>query len=140
MPKKTKAQIVTKPKMSLMWRPKVITNEVVQKLEHAFVLWMTDKEACIYANVAPRTFYDFCKENEEFSQWKELIKGKVSMAAKANVANEVYKWSVQDSWKWLEARNKEEFDKNREEPKWDFFQNVQIVINYPEEIKHLLKK
>ncbi|MCC2615943.1 hypothetical protein LJ739_06790 [Aestuariibacter halophilus] len=64
-------------------RPRKVTAEVLRKLEEAFSWGCTDAEACVYANLAPRTFYDYCEQNEEFSQWKEVLKDSPTMKAKS---------------------------------------------------------
>ena len=72
-----------------MARPKKITERVIQKLEEGFIWGMSDREACIYANVAPSTLYDYCNQHKEFSERKELLKESVKMRAKINVARKI---------------------------------------------------
>ena len=55
-------------------RPTKMTQEVVSKLEEAFLWGCTDSEACLYADINPRTLYRYCEDNEEFSQRKEVLK------------------------------------------------------------------
>ena len=40
-------------------RPTVMTNPVLEKLEWAFLLGCSDKEACLWANIAPATLYNY---------------------------------------------------------------------------------
>lgn len=63
-------------------RPTVMTPEVIRKLEDAFTWGCTDLEACCYAGISKSTFYDYCADNESFSDRKEVLKNQVSMKAK----------------------------------------------------------
>lgn len=47
-------------------RPEAITSEILTKLEFAFAHSFTDTEACLYANISPRTLYRYTEENPEF--------------------------------------------------------------------------
>ncbi|MEK9132020.1 MAG: hypothetical protein AAB447_03865 [Patescibacteria group bacterium] len=55
-------------------RPTVMTQEVVGKLEHAFVYDCTVEEACLYAGIAPDTYYTFCKQYPDFSERITLLR------------------------------------------------------------------
>lgn len=57
-----------------MARPRKITKETVQKLEEGFLMGLSDREACIYADIAVSTLYNYCKKHKEFSERKELLK------------------------------------------------------------------
>lgn len=58
---------VHKLRKSRTGRPRVVTQEVVRKLEHAIAYDCTIKEACVYAGISRDTFYSFCKEYPTFS-------------------------------------------------------------------------
>jgi len=70
-----------------MARPRKITKETVQKLEEGFLMGLSDREACIYADIAVSTLYDYCKKHKEFSERKELLKDNIKMKSKLNVAH-----------------------------------------------------
>lgn len=63
-------------------RPNKIKEEELRKLETAFKMGCTNSEACAHADVPERTFYDYIKANEDFSQkidkWKKtpILKAK----------------------------------------------------------------
>ena len=95
-------------------RPKKITERVLHKLEEGFIMGLTDKEACIYADVAPSTLYDYCKAHEEFSERKELLKESVKMRAKINVARKIKSGEVGVSTWYLERKCKEDFSLKQE--------------------------
>ena len=97
-----------------MARPKKITERVIQKLEEGFIWGMSDREACIYANVAPSTLYDYCNQHKEFSERKELLKESVKMRAKINVARKINSGDVGVSTWYLERKCKDEFSLKQE--------------------------
>jgi hypothetical protein len=57
----------------------------VQKLEQAFLMGCTDMEACLAADISPRTLYTYCEQNPEFSQRKEVLKQNPVMLARGVV-------------------------------------------------------
>lgn len=86
-----------------------MTEKVIQKLERAFAYGLSDREACLWAGIAPSTLYGYCKENPEFSERKELLKEKPKMKAKMVVAQRLNKNDL-DTAKWyLERKASEEF-------------------------------
>ena len=97
-----------------MARPKKITERVIQKLEEGFIWGKSDREACIYANVAPSTLYDYCNQHKEFSERKELLKESVKMRAKINVARKINSGDVGVSTWYLERKCKDEFSLKQE--------------------------
>ena len=52
---------------------------------------LSDREACIYADIAVSTLYDYCKKHKEFSERKELLKDNIKMKSKLNVAHGIKK-------------------------------------------------
>jgi len=84
----------------------VMTDEVIQKLEHGFVMGYSDREASIHADIAPSTLSLYCKENPEFSERKELLKEKPKMKAKKTIEQNLDK---PDTAKWYLERKDPEF-------------------------------
>lgn len=66
-------------------RPTVFTEEVLKKLEEAFSLGCTDKEACLLANISPASLYNYQNENPEFIERKELLKQDPILKARQTV-------------------------------------------------------
>lgn len=60
-----KGRVIT-PDAGRTGRPSVITQEVVTKLEHAFVYDATVEEACIDAGISRNTYYEFLKRYPDF--------------------------------------------------------------------------
>lgn len=99
---------------------KDFTAEKLAELKNAFAMGFTDSEACLYADVWVRRFYDYCIENEDFRELKELLKQKPKMKAKLNIMEtinmKVEKEDIKaierklDTSKWyLERKAKDEF-------------------------------
>jgi hypothetical protein len=62
-----------------------MTKEVVNKLEEGFSMGYNDEEACLWADISPRTLYNYCRENPEFGIKKEVLKRKPKMIAKRTI-------------------------------------------------------
>lgn len=88
-------------------RPTVMTPENLIKLEEGFLKGFTDREACLYVGIAPSTLYDFCQDNKDFSERKELLKEQVKMKAKLNIAEAINKEDKVLSQWYLERRDKD---------------------------------
>lgn len=90
-------------------RPSIMTKEVVEKLEYAFISGLTDEEASFYAGIDRGTLYNYCKDNPDFSTRKEILKRSLVVRSKFNLATVINDGSVLDS-KWLlERKAKDEF-------------------------------
>lgn len=108
-------------------RPTVMTEDVIQKLEYAFMRGLSDREACLYANIATSTLYNYCNENPAFSERKELLKEQVKTKAKMIVADLIDNNDA-DTAKWyLERKAKDEFS-TKQEIKADVETDVTITI------------
>ena len=95
-------------------RPTVMTKEVLSKLEMLFAHGLTDREACLIANISPASLYDYCVANPEFGERKEMLKDKPKIQAKLNISEEINKGD-RDTSKWyLERKAKDEFSTKQE--------------------------
>lgn len=92
-----------------VWRPTVIDNETLTKLEFAFAHSFSDEEASLYANISPRTLYRYIEENEEFWQRKEILKKQPNIKAKLNWIKKLEWEDYTASKEWLERKSKAEF-------------------------------
>lgn len=95
-------------------RPRTITTEKLEKLEEAFKLGCTNREACFYADVAESTFYDFLREYPEYSDkiamWKDYQKIKARY-----VVHKALEKGDRDMAKWyLERKARDEFSTKQE--------------------------
>ncbi len=95
-------------------RPTVMTEEVLQKLEYGFMKGLTDEQCCNYADIAPSTLYNYCKENPEFSERKEQLKNNPSVQAKLNIVEAIENGNIDIAKWWLERKEREEFSTKQE--------------------------
>ncbi len=52
-------------------RPTKMTTETLNKLKQGYAYGLDDLTACLYAEIHPRTLYDYEKKHPEFAQVKE---------------------------------------------------------------------
>lgn len=71
----------------MMSRPTVMTEAVLQKLDYAFSLGCTDREACCHAGISQATLYNYGKKNEEFLDQKETSKDGIFVKAREVLYN-----------------------------------------------------
>lgn len=90
-------------------RPTVMTDEMIGKLNLLFAKGLTDREACLIADINPSTLYDYCNANPEFAERKEMLKEKVKIKAKLNVAEAIEGEDIDMSKWYLERKAKDEF-------------------------------
>lgn len=93
-------------------RPPVIDDLKLKKLEEAFATGCTDEEACSYADIAPKTLYNYQNANPEFLQRKELLKQKPFLKARKTIMNSLD--SVQGAQWFAERKMKNEFSTRQE--------------------------
>jgi hypothetical protein len=89
-------------------RPSVITDEVLAKLEHAFLLGCTDLEACFYADISKDALYNYQNRNPEFNDRKEKLKSNPVFIARTTVVKEIAE-KGELALKYLERKAKAEF-------------------------------
>lgn len=90
-----------------MARPTVITKLVLQKLEEAFSFDCTDEEACILANIAPSTLYNYQGSNPEFLERKQLLRHKPILKARQTIIGALDDPNF--AFKYLERKRRQEF-------------------------------
>lgn len=86
-------------------RPTKMTQGTLRKLEELFVRGLSDEEACLLADIGTTTLYDYCKENPEFSERKELLKQRVKTRAKLNISKAIEEGDIDLSKWYLERRD-----------------------------------
>jgi len=90
-------------------RPTKMTESTVKKLEEAFLEGMNDSQACLIADISRNTFYNYCDDNPEFNDRKEILKQQPKITAKKNIRNAL-KAGDKDISKWLLEKTEEEFN------------------------------
>lgn len=81
---------------------------MVKKLEEAFAIGCTDKEACLYADISERTLYTYQEKHPEFAQRKELLKEKPVLTARNTVVRSL-QTDPDIALKYLERKKSDEF-------------------------------
>ena len=95
-------------------RPTVFTDETLQKLREGFLRGYSDEEACLYAEIAPATLYNYQKENPEYVEQKQQWKKNPILKAK-NVVNDALDKKDRHVAQWyLERKSKDEFAERKE--------------------------
>jgi hypothetical protein len=88
-------------------RPTVMTPDVLAKLTDAFALGHSDREACLLADIDPKTLYRYCEDNPDFASKKELLKETPTIKARRNIMQALNDKSVGVSQWYLERKSKE---------------------------------
>lgn len=101
------------PKAGKTGRPSVMIQEVVRKLEHAFVYDCTVAEACLYAGISRDTYYNFCKQNPDFSDRIEQLRHAPSLVLRKCVIAAA-EHDANLALKYLERKNGQEFSSKQE--------------------------
>lgn len=99
-------------KSARIGRPTVMTLSVLAKLKFAWRLGCTDVEAADFAEISPRTIYNFGKKQPDFFQWKEGLKLTPILKAKQTVYRNLNSPTVAQ-W-YLERKAKGEFSTRAE--------------------------
>ena len=84
-----------------------LTDEAIRKLEEAFRFDFTVREACSHAGIHNQTYYNWCERSREFSDRMDDAKTFLGKSAKQNIVRAITKdGSIQDSWTYLNKRQK----------------------------------
>ena len=125
-------------KVDLWWRPTKMTPELVLKLTEWFMMWFNDSEACLYADIAKGTLYDYINKNPEFWTKREELKKHPWIRAKTNILKSINEWDVNDSKWYLERKSRDEFSlKIETDNKTELSWNVSIDITNMTAIERL---
>jgi hypothetical protein len=99
------------PKKHPGGRPPVVTDSVLQKLEQAFSFGATDREACLFAGIAEKTLYNYCSDNPNFLQRKEILKQTPALKAKNGLVSNLNEDNPKLCLDVLERIRPQEFSK-----------------------------
>lgn len=90
-------------------RKSTMTDEKLQKLRQAFSIGCSDREACVYADVALSTLYNYQNANPEFIEEKAGLKEKPVLLARQVVVKSLEKEDVKTAQWLLERKKRKEF-------------------------------
>lgn len=83
----------------------------VVKLEQAFSIGCTDKEACGYSGISKTQLYYYERQHPEFTTKKDILKDTVILKAKQTIANKVNE-SYGNAMDYLKRKRRDEFGDN----------------------------
>ena len=92
-----------------MARPTVMTPEVIAKLEEAFAWGCSDIEACLWADIAPATLYQYQEKNPAFTERKAALKEKPVLLARKAVVKAIQQGDKVTALAYLDRKKKDEF-------------------------------
>lgn len=107
-------------------RKTVMTPEVITKLEQAFSIGCSDDEACIYADISRMTLHRYQKENPDFCDRKELLKKKLVLKARTNIASKINEGDIDVSKWYAERKAKDEFSTKVEQE--NTFKDIEVAL------------
>jgi len=93
---------------SVTGRPTVMTEEIVGKLEHAFLMGCTDLEACFYAGISKQALYDYQDRHPSYVDRKERLKQNPIFLARTTLVDNLAN-NPELALKFLERKLKAEF-------------------------------
>lgn len=99
--------------MKVKGRKTVMTDVTLQKLESAFRLGCTDKEACVEAGISQQTLYNYQNTKPEFLEQKELWKSDPILRARKAVIERL-DTDPYLAMKYLEKKLPDEFGASRQ--------------------------
>lgn len=89
-------------------QPTKMTDETLKVLDEAFALGCSDTEACLMANISPKTLYNYQNANPEYVHRKEQLKETPVLLARSSVVNAL-KRNPNLALQFLERKKKAEF-------------------------------
>jgi hypothetical protein len=98
-----------KTKKNLGGRPTVMTEQVLEKLERAYTIGCSDRQACAMANISCQTLYDFQKREPWFKDAKERWKDRQFVKALETIDKSLE--NTRDAQWFLERKSPETFGK-----------------------------
>lgn len=104
---------MAKNKANLGGRPTVMTPAVLAKLEQAFAIDATVKEALSYADIGNDAYYDYLKKHPEFAERISKLRERPVLAARQKVVSGI-KDSYANAMDYLKRKRRLEFSDRME--------------------------
>lgn len=101
--------MATKPTGKPVGRPTVMTEVMLEKLEAAFSIGASDREASAHAGINPQTYYNYCAEHPEFLERVDTLKEKLPLKAKSELAKLINDGDKNTVLWYLERKKRNEF-------------------------------
>jgi hypothetical protein len=121
-------------------RPTVFTDQVLQKLEEAFSIDATVREACAYAGISESVYYLECNRNPQFVERMERSMQFAFMLAKKVVVQAMKENDGNLAMKWLKNRQRDRYHEQidevvKEAPVEELIKEVEQGTKYSEQFQ-----
>lgn len=103
--KKEKKKKTVPKTESIIGRPRAIGVKELEKLEFAFSIGCGVLEALVHSGIEKSTYYDYLRDNPNFSERIEILREKMPLKARIVVDSAIGGGDVNTA-KWLLERNK----------------------------------
>lgn len=90
-------------------RPSAITDSVLSKLEEAYLMGCSDREACLLSQISPSALYRYQEAHPEFRERKKTLQKALTIKARKIIQRDLEEGdSITAKW-YLERKEKQEF-------------------------------
>ena len=96
------------PATKKVGRPTKMTADTLKKLEEAFAIGASDREACFYADISLQTLYTYQQHHPEFVERKEALKERPVLLARQTVVKGITS-DPKLAMDFLKSKAKDEF-------------------------------
>ena len=122
----------------------VMTDAVVRKFDEAFMMGLSDRQACVYVGIPYSTFTTWLERNESYRTKKEELKENPKIWTKLNIVKALKEGDLETSKWYAERKMKDEGFNTRQELETkntneNVNKNIDLTHLSTEEIKELLK-
>src|SRR5689334_711646 len=93
-------------------RPPKLTPETVTKLEQAFALDATVEEACFFADISRKTYYEWIKDDPDLGDRLEALRNRPVLTARATIIGALNKPFY--ALEYLKRKRRDEFAERQE--------------------------
>jgi hypothetical protein len=95
-------------------RPTLMTESTIAKLKQGFAQGFSIDNACIWADISPNTYYDYCKINPKFSQYCKALQKKPLIKSIVVINKALDEGDVSTAKWYAERKGKDEFSLRNE--------------------------
>lgn len=88
-------------------------DQVISKLEYAFSIDATVKEACVYAGISTSSYYRFLDQEPEYRDRFTALRTLINLKAKKTIVEAIFNENLNVCMWWAERRMADEFSPNQ---------------------------
>ena len=123
---KPKRTIVKKKTAGRLWFDGRDQKEVLRKLEEAFAIGCTNREACLYADITEIMYYNYIKARPELTERFTILKEKPILKARSTVVKGL---DQPEHAKWYLSRKSPEFREKSESASVNLNLNADVKMD-----------